>query len=95
MSNIYGTKDTASHRIDLHVPDDKTLFPALCSACRKLLPQGYTLRYIFADLYKKEEIRLYPIEVGTVFSLRCYQITIERNVETCSNRVIIQGILHE
>ena len=93
LGNVSGTKLTDSKTIEIHIPNDKTYNPALCSDCRKQLPFGYTSRYIFAALYDKEEKRIMPIKAGTAFSLRCYEITIEKNTEKGGISVAIQGTL--
>lgn len=95
IGNVSGTKQTGPERIDLHIPKDSTFFPALCSDCRKQLPSGYTSRYVFADLYGMEEKILIPIEADTVFSLRCYDVTIQSNTEKGGVSVVIQGTLGE
>lgn len=93
IGNVSGTKQTAPERIDLHIPEDSTFFPALCSDCRKQLPFGYTSRYVFADLYGMEEKILIPIEADTAFSLRCYDVTTQPNTEKGGISVVIQGTL--
>ena len=93
IGNVSGTKQTAPERIDLHIPEDSTFFPALCSDCRKQLPFGYTSRYVFADLYGMEEKILIPIEADTAFSLRCYDVTTQPNTEKGGLSVIINGTL--
>ena len=93
IGNVSGTKLTDSKIIEIHIPTDKTYNPALCSDCRKQLPFGYTGRYIFADLYSKEEKILLPIKADTAFSLRCYDITTESNIEKGGISVTIQGTL--
>ncbi|MBR4030297.1 MAG: hypothetical protein IKJ06_02755 [Clostridia bacterium] len=93
LGNVVGTKLTDSKTIEIHIPNDKTYNPALCSDCRKQLPLGQTSRYTFADLYKKEEKILMPIKAGTTFSLRCYDVTTEENTEKGGISVVIQGTL--
>lgn len=93
IGNVSGIKLTDSKIIEIHIPTDKTYNPALCSDCRKQLPFGYTGRYIFADLYSKEEKILLPIKADTAFSLRCYDITTESNIEKGGISVTIQGTL--
>ena len=93
IGNVSGTKLTDSKIIEIHIPTDKTYNPALCSDCRKQLPFGYTGRYIFADLYSKEEKILLPIKADTAFSLRCYDITTESNIEKGGISVTIKGTL--
>ena len=93
IGNVSGTKLTDSKRIEIHIPNDTTYNPALCSDCRKQLPFGHASRYIFADLYDKEEKALMPIKADTTFSLRCYDVTTEKNTEKGGISVIIQGTL--
>ena len=95
IGNVSGTKLTDSKKIEIHIPDDKTCTPALCSNCRKQLPFGYTSRYIFADLYGKEKKVLMPLKADTAFSLRCYDVTTEKNTEKGGISVIIQGTLEQ
>lgn len=93
LGNVSGTKLTDSKTIEIHIPNDKTYNPALCSDCRKQLPFGHTSRYIFADLYGKEEKMLMPIKADTTFSLRCYDVTTQTNTEKGGISVVIQGTL--
>ena len=93
IGNVSGTKLTDSKIIEIHIPNDTTYNPALCSECRKQLSLGYTNRYILADLYDKEEKVLMPIAADTVLSLRCYEIAMEKNTEKGGISVIIQGTL--
>ena len=93
LSNVSGTKLTDSKTIEIHIPNDKTYNPALCSDCRKQLPFGHISRYIFADLYKKEEKILMPIKADVVFSLRCYDVTTQTNTEKGGISVVVQGTL--
>ena len=93
LGNVVGTKLTDSKTIEIHIPNDKTYNPALCSDCKKQLPFGHTSRYIFADLYSKEEKILMPIKADTTVSLRCYDITTENNTEKGGISVVIQGTL--
>ena len=93
LGNVSGTKLTDSKIIEIHIPNESTYNPALCSECKKQLPFGHASRYIFADLYGKEEKVLMPIKAGTAFSLRCYEITIEKNTEKGGISAVIQGTL--
>lgn len=93
IGNVSGTKQTGPERIDLHIPEESTFLPALCRDCRKQLPSGYISRYVFADLYSKDEKILIPIEADTTFSLRCYDVTTQTNAEKGGISVVIQGTL--
>ena len=94
IGNVSGTKLTDSKVIELSVPlADKTSNPALCKGCRRLLPSGYSGRYILADLYDKEIKELIPIVANTSIDLRCYEITMVENREKNEINVTIQGTL--
>ena len=93
IGNISGIKLTDSKIIQIYIPNDKTYNPALCSDCKRKLPSGYTSRYIFADLYGKDEKARIPINADTAFSLRCYDIKTEKNTEKGGISVIIRGTL--
>ena len=93
IGNVSGTKLTGDATIEINIPADKTYNPALCSDCQKLLPLGHTSRYVFADLYSKEEKILIPIKADSDFSLRCYDVTIEKNTEKGGVSAVIQGTL--
>ena len=95
IGNVSGTKLTGDATIEINIPTDKTYNPALCKDCKKLLPYGHTSRYIFADLYSKEEKVLIPVTADSNFSLRCYDITAEENTEKGGISVVIQGTLEK
>ena len=93
LGNISGTKLTDSKTIEIHIPDEKTYNSTLCSECKKQLPFGHASRYIFADLYNKDEKTLIPIKADMAFSLRCYDVTTEENTEQGGISVVIQGAM--
>ena len=95
LGNVSGTKLTDSKTIEIHIPNDKTYNLALCNSCKKQLPFGYANRYIFADLYNKEEKVLMPIQADTNFSLRCYDVTTAKDTENGGISVIIRGTLEK
>ena len=92
LGNVSGTKLTDSKTIDIHIPDEKTYNPMLCSECKKQLPFGHASRYVFADLYNKDERALIPIKADMAFSLRCYDVTTEENTEQGGISAVIQGV---
>jgi hypothetical protein len=70
---VTGTKQTSPNVIELKIPTDDTVnTPALCSKCRKLLPQGYDGRYALADL---ENNALLPIVDVVGYTIHSYRIT--------------------
>ena len=69
FGNVIGTKQTAPGIIELKVPTtDKSTSPALCSKCRKLLPRGYDVRYVLADLGNRT---LFPFIAGEIVIPDC------------------------
>lgn len=95
IGNVSGTKLTGDATIEINIPTDKTYNPALCKDCKKLLPYGHTSRYIFADLYSKEEKVLIPIKADSNFSLRCYDVSTQKDTEKGGISVVIQGTLEQ
>lgn len=95
LGDVTGTKLTDSKIIELHIPDDKTVFPALCNDCRKQLPFAYTNRYVFADLYGMDEKILIPIVTDYSLSLRCYDLFLAEDIEKGGISVVIQGTLQQ
>lgn len=93
IGNVSGMKLMDSKTIKIYIPNDRTYKPALCNNCRKLLPFGYTKRYILADLYGMEEKILMPINANKTFSLRCYDITTEKSANKGGISVTVQGTL--
>ena len=69
---VTGTKHTAPNVIELKIPTDGApQFPALCRQCRRLLPRGYTSRYVLADVGGGV---LFPITAGTEIAIPDAQI---------------------
>ena len=94
LGNVTGTKLTGSRTIEIKVPTaDQINDPALCENCRKKLQEGYTSRYVLADLYNMESKMLIPIEDSTEMVMRCYEVTMSQNEKKDSIAVVIQGIL--
>ena len=93
LNGVSGTRQTGPERVDLLVPTEAILFPALCKDCRQQLPAGSVNRFVLADLHGMEEKNLIPIVPDTALSLRCYDITMEADAEKDGVVVIILGTL--
>ena len=93
LNGVSGTKQTGPERVDLLVPNETVLFPALCNKCKQRLPSGLASRYVLADLHGMEEKHLIPIVADTTLSLRCYDISMELDAEKDGIAVIILGTL--
>lgn len=79
FGNVTGTKHTAPNVIELKIPTDGApQCPALCRQCRRLLPRGYTSRYVLADVGGEV---LFPIMVGAELNLHGLQIAARQYIE--------------
>lgn len=79
FGNVTGTKQTAPNVIELKIPTDGApQCPALCRQCRRLLPRGYTSRYVLADVGGEV---LFPIMVGAELNLHGLQIAARQYIE--------------
>ena len=76
---VTGTKQTAPNIIELKIPLGGALQrPSLCRQCRRLLPRGYTSRYVLADVGGEV---LFPIMVGAELNLHGLQIAARQYIE--------------
>lgn len=76
---VTGTKQTAPNIIELKIPLGGALQrPSLCRQCRQLLPQGYTGRYVIADMGGGA---LFPIVVGAELTIHDIHITVKQSRE--------------
>ena len=66
-----------------------------CSDCRELLDDYKRCGYVLADVRDPEVSVLYPIEEGTSFSLRCYEVEIEKNVEDDKYELTVRGTFNK
>ena len=76
FGSVTGTKQSAPNMIELKIPtDDASPSPSLCRQCRQFLPQGYTGRYVLADVSGGV---LFPITTDTEITIYDCQITMAR-----------------
>ena len=81
FGEVVGSKQTAPDVIELCVPaSDRVKNLALCSDCRKLLPEGYYSRYILAELRNPESPKVIPVENDVDLTVYSYQITMEQDL---------------
>lgn len=66
-----------------------------CSDCRELLNDYKRCGYVLADVRDPETPVLYPIEEGTSFSLRYYEVEIGKNEENDKYELMIRGTFNE
>ena len=76
---VTGTKQTAPNMIELKIPSGGALqHSSLCRQCRQLLPQGYTGRYVIADM---GDGVLFPLTVGAELTIHGLQIAVRQYTE--------------
>lgn len=66
-----------------------------CNDCRELLADYKRCGYVLADVRDPEGPVLYPIEKGTSFSLRCYEVEIGKNEEDNKYELTIRGTFNK
>lgn len=66
-----------------------------CSDCRKLLNDYKRCGYVLADVRDPGVPVLYPVEEGTSFSLRCYEVEIGKNEEDNKYELTIRGTFNK
>jgi hypothetical protein len=93
LNGVSGTKLTGPEKVELLVPNETVLFPALCNKCKQQLPSGLVRRFVLADLHGMEDKYLIPIVADTALSLRCYDISMEADAEKDGIAVVILGTL--
>ena len=94
IGDLVGSLTTDPPVINVDIPvRDTASNPSLCKSCLQLLDKRYNGRYIITDTYDIEAIKVYPIENGTSFSLRCYEIDMVEKAETEEIAVTVLGTL--
>lgn len=62
-----------------------------CNACRDRLASNAKSGYVLADLKKPDEPVVYPIDISTSFSVRCYSVSVQENTEKNKFEITITG----
>lgn len=62
-----------------------------CNACRDQLASNAKSGYVLADLKEPDELVVYPIDVSTSFSVRCYSVSVQENIEKDKYEITITG----
>lgn len=66
-----------------------------CNDCRELLNNYKRCGYAIVDVRDPETPVLYPIEEGTYFSLRCYDVEIGKNEEDDKYELMVRGTFNK
>ena len=89
LGDVKGIKQTDRKTIELDVPTENIIHPALCKSCSKQLGGLVADRYVLADLYNCENRTIIQIKNGLCLDLRCYHITVQREYNVL--KLVIQG----
>ena len=62
-----------------------------CNSCRELLANETKSGYILVDLKNPEEPVVYSVNASTSFSVRCYSVSIQENIDNQEYQITITG----
>lgn len=62
-----------------------------CNDCRDRLAAKVDNGYVLVDLYEPSEPIVYPINISTSFSVRCYSASVQENTEKDKYEITIVG----
>lgn len=62
-----------------------------CNDCRDRLAANVDNGYVLVDLYEPSEPVVYPINISTSFSVRCYSTSVRENTEEEKYEITIVG----
>lgn len=62
-----------------------------CNNCRDQLDSNAKSGYVLADLKEPDEPVVYPIDISTSFSVRCYGVSVQENTEKDKFEITITG----
>ena len=62
-----------------------------CNDCRDRLAVNVNNGYVLADLYEPSDPIVYPINISTSFSVRCYSALVQENTGEDKYEITIVG----
>lgn len=77
--------------VEVPVKSEKMDQQYFCNACRDQLASNTKSGYVLADLKKPDEPVVYPIDISTSFSVRCYSVSVQENIEKNKFEITITG----
>lgn len=82
-------------RVELETPAKMSgiMEGVFCKDCRKLLKDNKCQGYILADLRNPKTPAVWKIAEGTTFSVRCYDVEINKSDEAGELKIIMTGTL--
>lgn len=88
-----GRRDTCSHTCTVDLPrETKGLRVShFCSDCRLLLKEYSNDGFILADLYDEDAIEIHPVTIGSDYTIRDYQITVNETEDPEEMELVVLG----
>lgn len=77
--------------ISVPVKSEKMDEQFFCNDCRERLADNVNNGYVLVDLYEPSEPIVYPINISTSFSVRCYSTSVQENTEEDKYEITIVG----
>ena len=94
-AGLSGRMTTYPWRMEVDIPMDRPKMDKsyFCSACRDLLKPYHNVGYVLMDNHDKSDIKIYPIEDGAEYEIRCYQISVTKDLEKNQLNLLEVGTL--
>lgn len=95
VAGLRGTRTAGPWVLNIDIPaDEKPIKRRLyCKECREVLAKTADNGYAILDLYDRSAPVVFPIQDGMEYTLRCYEISINMNVEKHVYHLEISGNL--
>ena len=92
-AGLVGRLDTCWHTCTVDIPKEtKKLRPShFCSDCREMLKSHSEEGFVLADLYAEDTIEVYPIMVGSDYTIRDYKITVAETDDPAEIQLVVLG----
>lgn len=91
-AGVEGYKVAAEYVVvSVPVKAEKMDYQYFCSDCRDRLSSNAKFGYILVDLKEPDEPIVYPINIHTSFSVRCYCVSVQENTEEDKYEITIVG----
>ena len=91
-AGIDGYKVAAEYVVvSVPVKSEKMDQQYFCNGCRDRLAANAKSGYVLVDLKVPDEPVVYPIDISTSFSVRCYSVSVQENAEKDKFEITITG----
>lgn len=97
-AGLHGFRCTGNHTCQVTIPQGETRMMApgyYCRDCRELLAGAGIEGYVLVDLYDIANIKAYPIQEDSVYTIRDYVVSITSDKQYEKLYVEVQGLLYQ